>query len=518
MAGAAPARMRPNAQQPSLRPPRALVARVRRFIVEHGLIEPGARVLAAVSGGPDSTCLLLTLAALRSSLRFELRAAYFDHGLRGERAAGRERRYVERLAVALDVPFQRGGGDTRALAARRKLSLEEAARELRYGFLARAARKAGCAVVAAGHTKDDQTETVLLHLLRGSGLRGLAGIAPSAAWPVVGRRAEPPRLVRPLLVLSRTETEACCRETGFAALRDPTNRSRAYLRNRVRHELLPALRRYNPRVEDALARLAAAAAADVEALETLAVEAIARGADGTVRLDRRRLASLPPALRRHAVRFAVAAVVGDARGLTERHVAAVLRAAAGPTGARLDLPRGLRVEVRRDAVVLAKGRRPSPRPLPQGQAPLPVPGTASFGPWRIEAKLLARAPRDLASGGGLTAYLDATACGSKLSVRRRRAGDRFHPLGLSSPKKLQDFLVDAHVPRAERDALPLVCSERGIAWVAGLRVAEWAKVTPQTRRVLRLRADERRHRSRKPAASAEPSARPRTELRRQLSP
>jgi tRNA(Ile)-lysidine synthase len=461
---------------------------VRRYLRDHDLAQPGQRVLAAVSGGPDSTCLLLTLAALRRSLGFELHAAYFDHGLRGASASAREERFARQLAGRLGVPFHTGRGDVRAHARARHRSIEDAARELRYRFLAQAARRARCAAVATGHTRDDQAETVLLHLLRGAGLRGLAAMAPASAWPFPAKGA--PALVRPLLALARAETEACCRAAGVAPLRDPSNRSTAFLRNRVRRELLPLLRRYNPRVDDALARLAGAASADVALLESLAADALGAqpARDGTVRLPRRRLAALPLALQRHTMRLAAARALGDGRDLSDRHVAALLHAARGPTGATLDLPRGLRAEVARDALVLSTAPLRHSTALPAGQVALAVPGRARFGPWQLEAKLLARRPVRLTPRKTSYVYLDAAACGSRLSVRRRLPADRFHPLGLAGPKKLQDFFVDAHVPRAERDAVPLVCAARGIAWIAGQRPAEWAKVTPATKRVLRLSA------------------------------
>jgi tRNA(Ile)-lysidine synthase len=474
---------------PARLPPAALLARVRRFIVDHDLIRPGTRVLAAVSGGPDSACLLLVLAALRRSLRFELTAAYFDHRLRGARAAQRERNAVRGLCRMLDVPFRSGAGDVRAHAKSRRLSIEEAARELRYRFLASASGgPKRCDAVAAGHTRDDQAETVLLHLIRGSGLRGLAAMAPSAAWPVT-TRSDAPRLVRPLLCLSRKETERCCRAAGVTPMQDPTNRSRSYLRNRVRHDLLPRLRKYNPRIEEALARVAGAAASDVELLERLAAETLAGATpkDGAVRIARKRFAELPEALRAHTVRLAFARLLGDARGLSERHVRAVMRAAAGPGGAQLDLPRGLRVAVERSAIILATRPVPALPALPARQVALPVPGAARLGPWTVRAEIIRR-PRSLRSANRRAALLDPDACG-RLWLRRRRPGDRFHPLGLARPKKLQDFLIDARVPRTERDAIPLACSERGIVWVVGQRPAEWAKVRASTRKALRLRAE-----------------------------
>lgn len=474
-----------------LAPSRSLRARVRRFIVERDLLRPDERVLVGVSGGPDSTCLLITLAALRRSLKIDVLAAYFDHGLRGARAAQRERRYVEWLAESLGVPLRCGAGDVRAHARKARRSIEEAARELRYRFLAAAARESGCDAVAVGHTRDDQAETVLLHLIRGSGTKGLSGMAASASWPVRSR-GEAPRLVRPLLGLSRAETVGCCREAGLRPIADPSNRSPAHLRNRIRRELLPLLRHYNPRVDDALVRLADAAASDVELLESLAAGALVSmpAEDGAARLDRKRLLALPDALQRHAVRLAVERSLGDARGLSERHVRAVLRASSGPTGASLDLARGLGIDVRRAFVELSTKSRTSSK-LPPGEVALPAPGSAQIGPWRIEASVLRRRPRDVtATDGGRRAYLDADAVDG-LTLRRRRPGDRFHPLGLARPKKLQDFLVDAHVPREERDALPLVCSSKGIVWVVTQRPAEWAKVSEGTRSVLQLRATRR---------------------------
>lgn len=475
---------------PLLPPPRALLARTRRYIVDHELIAPGSRVLAGVSGGPDSTALLLILAALRGSLRFELVAAHFDHGLRGARAAARERNAVRDLCERLDVPFRSGAGDVRAHAKACRLSMEEVARELRYRYLARAARAARCDTVAVGHTRDDQAETVLLHLLRGSGLRGLAGMSASSAWPLKSRGGAP-RLIRPLLCLSREDTERCCRAAGLSPSRDPSNRSRAHLRNRIRHDLLPHLRTYNPRIEDALARLASAAAGDVELLEALAGQALETAPrHGDVRIPRARFIALPDALRAHVVRLAVARTLGDTRGISERHLRAVLRAAGTP-GTRLDLPRRLRAVITRDAVVLSTAAQAKPRPLPARSVALPVPGTARIGPWKIEASIVRR-PADLRSANGRQTYIDASAV-DHLSLRRRRPGDRFQPLGMSAPKKLQDFLVDARVPRDERDAIPLVCNgARGIVWVVGQRPAEWAKVTPAARAAVRLRAERAR--------------------------
>ena len=485
--GQASARHGSNRTSPA--PPRSLIARVRRFIVERQLVRPGDRVLVAVSAGPDSTSLLLVLTALRRSLQIDLHAAYFDHMLRGRRAAERELRFLRPLCDRLDVPLHTGAGDVRAHSAKKRLSLEEAARELRYAYFARAARANGCSAVATGHTQDDQAETVLLHMIRGAGLRGLAAMAPSAPLPVRASGAAP-RLIRPLLSLSRADTERCCAAAGVRPLEDVSNRSRVHLRNRIRHELLPLLREYNPRIEQALIRLASAAAEDMETVEKLAGRALSglHVKDGALRIPRRRLSELPPALRSNVIFAAIERLVGDTRSFTERHATAIERAAEGPSGSELDLPLGLHVEVQREAIVLTLG--PRPKTLAARRVHLPVPGRARFGPWQVQTELLDRPPARLAPPNGTpAALLDAAALGDSLWLRGRRPGDRFHPLGLARPKKLQDVLVDAHVARSQRDALPLLCAERGIAWVAGQPPAEWAKITPRTKRVIRIHAE-----------------------------
>jgi len=485
-----------------------LERRVLRYARDRAALRPGEHVLVAVSGGPDSTALLLILSRLAPSLDLALMAAHFDHGLRGRPAARRERSYVEALCRRLGVPLQVGGGDTRAQVRAHGLSREEAARELRYAFLAEAAVAAGCAVVATGHTADDQVETVLLHIIRGSGLAGLAGMAARGPWPLTGR--EGLDVGRPLLCLRRQEAARYCQEEGLEPVVDPSNVSPAFLRNRVRLELLPLLRQYNPRIDSALLRLAEAAAADLAVLEGMAADVLSSGGEGrAIVVSRRRLTALPEGLRRHALRLAARRLLGDLRDLHGDHIDALLAGLARGVGYHLDLPRGLRFDVGYDEAVLAleQGQAaalpPAPSSVPQTAPPealLTVPGVTSWGPWLIEAELAAmglpagRPDRQVEQEAAerpsthpWQAWLDADVTGEELRVRSRRPGDRFRPLGLGGEKKLQDFFVDARIPRAERDAVPLVCGKPGIVWVVGHRIDERARVTEATHRLLRLR-------------------------------
>jgi tRNA(Ile)-lysidine synthase len=446
-----------------------LLANVRAYLLDRQMLPADGRMLLAVSGGADSTALLLILARLARSLRLHLHVAHFDHGLRGPEEASRDEAYVRDLAGSQRLPLITGRADVRATAKRQRLSLEDAARRARYAFLADAALEAGCSAVATGHTASDQAETVLLNLVRGAGLAGIAGMQPRSGWPFAGH--ESLSLLRPLLCLSRADTEAYCESAGVQPLQDATNLQLEFRRNRIRQEVLPALQDINPRVDEALTRLAASASEDLAFIEDRAALLVEPGSRGEARLPRQSLAGAPGSLRRHANRLAYAQVAGNTQELSQRHLVALERLLLrGKTGDHLDLPHEVTAELTRDSLTL---RQPSDEPavLPDGGASLEVPGRASFG--GIVASASLERPE-----AEVFAEVDREAVGQALCLRRRRPGDRFQPLGMAEPKKLQDFFVDSHVPRSRRDSIPLFESGRGIAWVGGLRIADWVRPRP----------------------------------------
>jgi tRNA(Ile)-lysidine synthase len=448
---------------------------VRRFMDAHALWPADdSGVLVAVSGGPDSTALLLLLSRLAQRRGQRLVVAHFDHGLRGPEVAEAEAASVRSLADSLSLALILGAGDARGRARRQHLSLEDAARRERYAFLASAATESGCSFVATGHTASDQAETVLLHLVRGAGLAGIAGMRPKAGWPFAGHTEL--TLIRPLLGLSRADTLAYCDASAFTPVEDASNASDAFLRNRVRHELLPLLQSFNPGIEDALVRLAESAAGDAAYLESLATALVTR-ADGDIMLPRKDLAAAPESLRRHTLRLALEAASSDEQGFSARHVAALERLILkGRTGDSVDLPERVRATLTREALELRLGAVPGAIVLPEEGVQLSVPGVASLGALAITASLHKPAADTIAQ-------VDAEVTGASLTVRRRRNGDRFQPLGMTGTKKLQDFFVDSRVPRDQRDAVPLFESARGIVWVGGLRIAEWCKPQPGRRTV-----------------------------------
>ena len=480
----------------------SVVDRVHRE-VEAALRGPAAgasSLVVAVSGGPDSMALLHALLRLRDRLRLELRGAHLDHGLRGEAGAA-DAAFVADVFSAAGVEHDVETSDVAVYRAARRLSPEQAAREVRYSFLTRVCREHGADAVALGHTADDQAETVLMHILRGSGLTGLRGMEASSTRPVDGAEV---RFVRPLLGLTRADTEAYCGALGLRPRADESNRSPEFTRNRVRNELLPLLEELNPAIRDALLRLSNAAARELAFLDAEADRIWADAAearDDSVALDRRAADRLAPALKTHLLRRAVGAVKGDMEGLHLRHVDDMTRLLGGPAGRTIDLPGGLRFHVGYDDATVARaGADLCPLPRLDGEHRIAVPGETRAGGWIVAVRLVdnpgADALRHAGDGRGESyrnpvARLSPGALSGGLVLRARRPGDRFHPLGAPGSKKLKDFMSDAKVPAAWRDRVPLLVTPRGIAWVAGWRIADWCRVNTEDRQVveIRLRAD-----------------------------
>ena len=464
-----------------------------------------ASLVVAVSGGPDSMALLHALLHLRGRLGLSLRGAHLDHGLRGDAGAA-DAAFAANAFDSVGMPCDVEKADVAAHRAAHRLSLEQAAREVRYAFLARVYREHGADAVALGHTSDDQAETILMHVVRGSGLTGLRGMEAYSARRVDGAEV---RFVRPLLGVTRADTEAYCRALGLRPRMDESNRSPDFTRNRVRAELLPLLEELNPSVRDALLRLSTAAARELSYLDgevdRLWQDAAEVGQD-RVALDRRTIGRLPTALRSHALRRAVAAVKGDLDGVHLRHADDMMRLLNGPAGRSIDLPGGLRFHVGYDEAIVARaGADLCPLPRFEGEHALTAPGDTHVGAWRIAVRLVDRPDDDALrrsgdGGAGGTAggppanpiaRMSRRAVEGGLVLRTRRPGDRFRPLGAPGHKKLQDFMVDAKIPASWRDRVPLVVTPRGIAWVVGWRIAEWSRVTPEDRQVVEisLRAD-----------------------------
>lgn len=474
-----------------------LLHTLRRACREHDLLRPGPLVVA-VSGGADSVCLLHLLHRLGPAFGLRLHVAHFQHGLRGA-AAAEDARFIAALADALGLPATFGGADVASDARATRRSLEAAAHDRRWAFLEAVRWRIGGGDIAVGHTLDDQAETVLLHLLRGSGLAGLAGLPP--------RRG---RVVRPLLTIRHAAAVAWCQAHNIAWREDATNAEPWCRRNAVRLEALPLLRGFNPGLEATLGATAEALQADLAYLLREAAAALSRlvteGADGRDHLDIAGYRALPEALRRHLLLLwlgggsnpavirhghprALDALLKEGRAGSDALTHATVRALdallrEGRAGAAATLPGGRQLVVQYgDAVQIEPGEAAA---LPAVTLRVPGVTLAPGWGWRITTML---------DGPGSTvaerwiARLDAAAVDLPLVLRSRQPGDRMAlPSGAGS-KKLQDILVDAKIPRRERARVGVVEARNGIVWLAGRRVAGWARATERSARVLTIRVE-----------------------------
>ncbi|MGD9115773.1 MAG: tRNA lysidine(34) synthetase TilS [Dehalococcoidia bacterium] len=462
-----------------------LAERVSGFIGEHLLLESGEKLVVAVSGGADSVCLLHILTGLQKELKIKLHVAHLNHQLRGN-ASDADADYVAALAEKLGLAATIEKRDVAAYQKEQRLSPEEAAREVRYGFLAEVAEAVGASKTAAGHTKDDHIETILMHLIRGSGTRGLRGLQPSALWQS-GKKSL--TVIRPLLEISHRETEAYCQKHKLMPRLDASNLSLSPLRNRVRQQLMPLLESYNPGIAEALLRTGRIADDDISFLDAVVArfwDKVIKPEGDSLILNKAEFEKFPPSLQRYLLRAAVEKLLGSAKDVEMRHIEEMLSLAEKPAGKRLDLPGGLVFAVEYDRYLL--GRDPdafTPLPELKGEFRLKVPGETLIPGWKVEAAMVTR--EETGEAGDYTTYLDADKSGRELTVRARQRGDRFQPLGLPQAKKLGEFMIDAKIPQAWRERVPLVCSKEQILWVVGWRLDERVKVDSDTNRVLRLK-------------------------------
>ena len=466
-----------------------ILTTVLRTMADHRMVVAGSSVLVGVSGGVDSVTLLWCLLRLRQRLRLSgIGVAHLHHGLRAG-AADEDLRFVERLAESYGLPFYRDVVETRPFAKKERLSLEEAARRLRYDFFERTAAAHGYDKIATAHQADDNAEQVLMALLRGSGPAGLSGIPP----------VREDRFIRPLIRLTRVEIEAAARTAGLQYVQDASNNDPVFLRNRVRHQLIPYLREhYNDHITATLNRLAGILRREEAWMEARTTEIFSGLA--LDRQPRRLVLSVPllkdqpRAIRRRLVRMALRLVKGDLRRVSFERVEAILGCLDGDQPVLLEIPGGIAANRSAGRLVLQKA--PSRRPVAAQAAPVFSHDLTLEGEHR---KLLdipeigagiafsVITPESLGSlpGSGRVAFFDLDRLTFPLTIRNGRPGDRFIPLGMTGHQKVKDFFINRKVPRDQRRICPVVVSGGRIVWLAGFRPADAFKVTPATVRVLK---------------------------------
>ncbi|MDR3296287.1 MAG: tRNA lysidine(34) synthetase TilS [Clostridiales Family XIII bacterium] len=474
--------------------------KIKDAIRRQGLIKAGMHIVAGLSGGPDSTCLFHALAAFRAEAGFTLSAVHMNHMLREE--AGEDARWAEELCRRAGAEFFGFARDVAALAREWGVSEEEAGRRVRYEAFFEVAEKirrekgllAEKVRIALAHNKNDQAETVLMRLIRGTGPDGLAAMA----WLRESREGF--AVIRPMLGLERAEIEDYCLQMGLAPRRDPTNEASVYLRNKIRLELLPELAGYNARIVDGLARLAASAAEDREYFDGLTDEMLEDDGGGLFPL--RLFADARPALRHRLI-----VKCFERAGLTQDVESAHLHAAdrlieAGTDGKSIDFPGEYRLTLRREELCFSK------KPACRG-------GGAVFPPFQVLLQDLRENEPVRFKTGDYMGYISHVPAGlwaerqekeppdktqlaldfdllagaaAAVAIRGRRPGDWIRPQGMDGSKKIQDFFVDAKIPREDRDRTPLAAAGGEVLQIfgsAGRKTANYA-INGATKRVFLL--------------------------------
>jgi len=457
---------------------------VQGAIHRYQMLQAGERVLVAVSGGPDSVGLLHLLCGLSDELGIELAVAHLNHQLRGEQA-DQDEAYVRRLCVDWNVPCYVAGENVGEQARQKGLSLEEAGRCARYEYFSTLAVQGGFARVALGHTATDRVETLLINLLRGSGLHGLRSIPPVRGI-----------FIRPLIASRREAIAEYCDQQSLDPRCDESNLDPSdFLRNRIRLQLLPLLgEEYSKDPYESLLRVIRAAEEEIDWTEPLVdreFEQVASVGTNEVKFDRQRLSELPAGLQQRLLRRAIVELSGAATDVGEVHYDAVRKlVVGGQTGAQMYLPGKVLARIGYTEVELICGE--AAQRQSQGNESwcyeLAVPGTVEIPQvGTVVAQPVTERPSELGDVAGTHIIVDADAAGPTLCVRNWQPGDCMQPLGMVGHKKLQDVFVDEKIPQQQRNHIPLVVDSQGrIIWVVGLRMGEQFRVAEDTTKLLKL--------------------------------
>ncbi len=461
-----------------------LLETARKTIGRYHLLDRGDRIVAGVSGGADSMVLLHLLCLIREEYDLSLIVAHVNHGLRPEESE-KEAELVEKESSRLGLPFEYGRFDARGFSLRAGFSLQDAARRLRYHFFGALLRKHRAQKIALGHHADDQVETILLRLLRGSGLRGMRGMLPIRDG----------RVIRPLLEARREEIESFAAERKIPYLLDSSNLKKDYLRNRLRLDLIPRIEReYQPNLKELILKTSLLLREEDDCLEGVAGKAYEK----MIREEKKGFSfrfsefeAYPAPIQWRVVRRLLDRVYEEETGEDEAWISIrpFYEKLKHPASSfLLELPHGIRAEKRYDEVTL---RRWGAGPVPPFEIELCCPGLTPIEEIGKQVKVEiekndARLGREDFVQAPAVAFLDYHRLRFPLKMRNFRPGDRFQPLGVRGEQKLKEFFIDHKIPRFERAGIPLLVSGERIVWVVGHRISDQARVSDETKEIVRI--------------------------------
>lgn len=459
-----------------------MLEKVNQTIINYQMIEANDSILVGVSGGVDSVVLLDILVKLRPVYNLTIFVAHLNHGLRGK-AADEDEAFVVNLAEKYNVKVYTKKEDMLAYADANKISSEEAGRVLRYAFFDEIIQRENIQKIAIAHNKNDQAETILMRIMRGTGLDGIVGIKP-----VNGR------IIRPLLFCSRAEIEAfeCAEKLNHRE--DDTNKENIYTRNIIRNQLIPQLENlYNPNLVEGLSRMGQLLADDLEIIENQLEEILQKIAfqrqEKMVSFNRKVFWDLSLGLKRRVLRHAIQSIQGDLVNIEEKHIHNMIQLISqGKTGKEIHLTNGWIAKNNYDFFEISQ---PSEK-YANYEFELEIGKKQSFGTFEIETFVEDKIKIDFYTKDIFLKFFDYDRIKSSLKVRNRRPGDRIVPLGMKGSKKIKDLFIDEKVASDKRNQIPLIVCGDEIVWVVGYRIGDGFKVSEQTKKVLVVKYNETR--------------------------
>ena len=458
-----------------------MINKVKNAIQKHGMLRKGERVIVAISGGPDSIALLKVLAMISEEYDLALVTAHLNHGLRRE--ADDEEQFVRRISREMGIIVESAKADINSLKKGTGRSLEDIGREVRYRFLSEAAGKHNAHAIALGHTLNDQIETVLMNFLRGSGTEGLKGMLP----------ARDSLYIRPLLSISRKEILSFIEFHTLQYVTDASNTENLYLRNRIRHTLMPQLKKYNPNLGKSLNNMAEIMRLEDDYMKTIAHAIISEwnivmGRD-EIMISVTALRKYHEAVKNRIVKEMLRQLTPNGQGIGYAHIKAVMDLCISdhPSG-YLHLPHSIVVRREYDSLVLSKGKQSGmcgkQEEIFYGVA---IPGSVHVV--ELGKTLQFEFVKDhgrIYTGGQNAVFMDYDGIVAPVIIRTVKPGDRIQPLGMQGTKKIKSYFIDEKVPLNVRKNTLLLLDRESVIWIAGMRLSERVKITDKTRRILKV--------------------------------
>jgi tRNA(Ile)-lysidine synthase len=453
--------------------------KVEIALKKYDMLRPKDRVLIGVSGGPDSVALLFALFYLQKDFMIDIMIGHLNHMFRPGSSKKAEK-FVRQMAEEMELPF--------LSKEVKKMSAQEAAREVRYDFFLEEARRHSADKVALGHNADDQAETILMRIIKGTGTKGLGGIPP----------VRDDFFIRPLIEIKREEIEEFLKTNKIEYITDPSNCKPIYMRNRLRLELIPKIKKeYNPHIAEELLHLGHILREDEDYInnivEELAVNMLKLNNNDELELNIKPYVKLPVSLQRRIIRKGIALAGGEIRGISFKHVSDIMGLITEkPSGKLLNLPNHVVVQKEYDKLIFRKKGRKKILPFHyQIKVPCRIDISAGTSLYRFDFTVKKRDMKESfqkKKREPFRAFLDLDKAGMEFVIRNRRPGDRFQPYGMEGTKKLKEYFIDEKIPAGERGKIPLLTKGSEVLWVPGWRVSDRVKLTKETKKALIIEA------------------------------